>query len=218
MPDPKPIIGHAAASVLTLCTALAAIGCGPIFLQTGGQSSFRSDLHPVELDARLPTRVYRWADKNTADVFLTDLDPEILTRPDDLAQATGQIVHIKLFLRPRPGRTPIQETACSATMRYVVLADGRAGLYTGGGFLFPLNAPGGKTFRAILPESVLELAAKTDGFDDRIGRGSLAMRFRATLNDALAADIDAAADRFTRALDPVEPERTIPLAIEPTGN
>ena len=135
---------------------------------------------------------------------MTDIPPEVLEDPARLAQASGQILHVHMFLKPRPGRTPIERTACSATVRYVVLAEGRAGVYAGGGFLFPGGTPDGGRFSGVLPEATLALDGKTEGFRDALGRGVFSTRFSAANDEVLARVIRRASDRVALSVDAVD--------------
>jgi hypothetical protein len=137
----------------------------------------RGALHPT-----LPTRIYRFVDDNTADIILTDLSLEDLTS-DAALPASGQIVHVQLFIRPRPGRTPIERTACSASLRYAVLARGEAGIYAGAGFLVPESVPGGSLFGGSMTRSPVRLVRATAQFVDLLGPAEADVSFIAKRDD-----------------------------------
>ncbi|MEM0983996.1 MAG: hypothetical protein AAGI17_08610 [Planctomycetota bacterium] len=178
-------------------------GCG--YLRTGiiQRAEFASTRTPATLKPDFETKVYTADDRNTADLYLTDIAPAVIEDRRALAAATGQILHVHMFLRPKPGSTPIEESAISVTVRYIVLVDGRAGVYSGGGFMLPAGEPNGGRFGGSIPEATLRLAGKTEGFDDLIEHGILKFRGRARRNDEVAEIIGRAMDRLAVSVDPV---------------
>ena len=155
-------------------------GCGALSVLTGTSGAFVSDEQPHRLDPDFRTRVFDFEDRNTADVVMSDLPIEVLIDADAWQNATGQIVHARMFVQPRPGRTPIEKTACSVTMRYIVLAgEGEYGIYAGGGFMLPDGKPDGDRFSGTISNASLRLVSATPGFKDLIGSGTLGLDFRA---------------------------------------
>lgn len=130
----------------------------------------------------LPHRVYRFVDENTADIILTDLSIEDLTGDAGLPP-TGTVMHVQLFIRPRPGRTPIAHTACSATVRCAVLAHGQVGMYGGAGFLIPDDTPGGKSFGGTISRAPVRLLRATEAFEDQLGISEADVGFTAGRDD-----------------------------------
>ena len=195
---------------MALIFALALPACGA---KTKADARLVSAQFPVDLAPDLTTRVYSPRNDSSADIYLTDLDQQALTRAlaDPADPTTGTIVHLHMFVRPRPGKTPIDATALSATVRYLVLARGQAGVYDGGGFLLPEGTPGRETFSASVPSATVRLAALTPAFVDRVGRGDLRIRFKAERDEPTADLIARVADRFAaRAIattdeDPLAP-------------
>lgn len=185
--------------------ALAIPGCGGISLPgRSGSGSIVSDVQPTELRPRLSTQVYeRLQTDNEADIYLTDLDPAVLNDPDALASATGHIVHLHMFLRPKAGRTPIEASAVTLTVRYTILADGVAGTYAGAGFVFPRGKPGEDRFAGRVVDATLRLAVATPGFVDRLGVATLRMPFSARLDPTVAGQARELLDTIALASQPV---------------
>lgn len=156
--------------------------------QTGGE------LELSESSARL-TSVYRGIDENTADVYVTDLPLSRLADPEDnLADASGMIVHVHIFLVPKAGSTPIDATASNAAVRQVVLASGATGVYGGGGFVSVRDEIGDENFGAVIRGSSVRLVRRGPGFADRLGpstvRGTLSARRDERAARAIAARMD----------------------------
>ncbi len=171
------------ACVLTMVTLG---GCG-----TPGMA-LRSAQGRGTLDPDFTTRCYiPTDDKAGADVYLTDLPPELWRLDSDLAGISGTIVHVHLFLRPRAGKTPQVETASNLNIRYVVIGRGAVGAYAGGGFLLPSGTPGDETFGGRIDRASLRLARASEGFKDLLGPCELSGRFRAERNEAAARLIEA---------------------------
>ena len=150
----------------------------------------------ARLAPELITRAYTYSDENTVHIYLSDLTPAELESPD----AVGQIVHIHMFIRPNPGRTPIERDALNATIRHAILApDGATGIYAGGGFLLPKTSARSGTFKGTIAKGSLRLEAATPNFTDALGPANL----RATLDipeskplaDQMAARLAEAAKR-----------------------
>jgi hypothetical protein len=197
---------------MPICRFLAAV----VFLAPWGCSALPPALvgvrSSVEVNAvegetalrpDLPHRLYRYVDENTADVILTDLSLEDLTREAG-PPATGTIAHVQLFIRPRPGRTPIAQAACSATVRYAVLARGQVGVYGGAGFLLPESAPGGGLFGGSMARAPMRLVRATDLFVDRLGAAEVSVSFTARRDDEAVARWIGLVDRLALIGKPVE--------------
>ncbi|MBZ0173218.1 MAG: hypothetical protein K8E66_12615, partial [Phycisphaerales bacterium] len=123
------------------------------------------------------TRVFDFQDHNTADLVLSDLDAATLADRASWDGAVGQVLHARMFIKPRAGRTPIESTACSVTLRYLVLAGGEYGIYAGGGFLLPDGAPDGNKFSGKISNASMRLVSSSPGFKDLIGSGRMSLSF-----------------------------------------
>jgi len=123
----------------------------------------------VVLSPHLRTIGYRAIDESTADIYLSDIPLDRLAATDSLDDLTGSIIELHMFVNPKPGKTPIETTASSVTIRQVILAGGQIGLYGGGGFLFPNGSPGDTSFGGRIKHGSVRLLAATAGFRDRLG-------------------------------------------------
>jgi hypothetical protein len=159
----------------------------------------------LEVAPAFHTAVFTNSDQNTVDVLLTDLPVERLLNPaDPMADVSGSIVHVHLFLMPKAGRTPIDDTACNSTVRHMIVAQGALGLYGGGGFLFPNSDADGATFSATLEDASLRLIRRGPGFADRLGGPARASgAFTAQRDDALAKALQGRFGRLSDALTDV---------------
>lgn len=177
----RRLTGIVAAIATTTLFGVVVAGCGGV---RGGSSGYR--LTSIQSQATLaPSLKHGWfhaADENSADLYLTDLSPETLTSQQALATASGNIVHVRMLLRPRAGRTPIEPTALSAAVVHVVLADGQIGVYQGGGFMQPSGSTAERTFGGSIRGGSMHLGAATPGFVDRLGAAQLTAGFRAERN------------------------------------
>lgn len=168
-------------AILALAALGASVNLGGCAGGRGGASGYR--LTSIQSRATLaPTLSSGWfqaADENSADIYLTDLPREALTSHEAMAGATGNIVHIRMLLRPRAGHTPIEPTALTAAVVHVVLAGGEIGVYRGGGFMTPSGSTGDRTFGGSITGGSVQLGAATPGFADRLGPSQLTTGFRA---------------------------------------
>ena len=182
--------------------ALALAGC------QGSNIRIESSQTPYFLAPDIYRAVYTYRDENEVDVYLTDLDPEDLRRLPDGSYPTpppGQITHIHLFLRPWPGRTPIDPTAANTTVRHAVFAPAaQVGVYAGGGFLLPRSTAESGRFDARMINATLVLRQASERFDDRLGpvrmRGTIRANHDERTARILAAALEASLAR-TREIE-----------------
>jgi len=160
-------------------------GAGSTNLELRGVSSERV------LAPALEHRVYRYADSNTADFFLTDLPEELWTPDADFRNVSASIVHVHSFIEPRPGRTPIADGASNVTVRYLVVSRGALGLYGGGGFLWRSGEPGDANAGGELRGASMTLVRSTPGFQDVLGPSELSGTFSARKDAEKAAKLEA---------------------------
>ena len=147
------------------------------------------DAGRVTLEGDFTTATYSLDGRNRATLVLIDgpvEDPE-------------QIVTIRLFWRPRAGKTPIDPNATNAAIQYVIFDGdgGDVGIYTGAGFLFPRNKPNFDRFNGGLWQANLQLSARTVGFKDLLGQAHLSGDVKATF-DPIATETHL--DRINRLI------------------
>lgn len=174
-------------SALLLAGATGIGGCG-----TRASVTLTSPMTGASLRPNLVTRVYTAQDENTVDVYLTDLTPEQLGAPfseDPGTRPVGQIVHIHMFIRPSPGKTPIEPQASNCSIRHLILAPGATGLYGGGGFLLPSGSAASGTFGGSISAGTLRLQASTPTFHDALGPTEVRASFRIKESRELALTI-----------------------------
>jgi hypothetical protein len=146
--------------------ALALAGCGSFgdftgFAMPRGDLAVRS-VGPEEQTAsrgRFDTAVYSVEDAETVHLLLID----------GSEAAPSQVVHVKMFWRPRAGRTPFDPTATNTTVRYVVFEGDHVGVYGGGGLLRPHDLPGDERWGATLLNATLRLLDRSEGYEPALG-------------------------------------------------
>lgn len=187
--------------ILAFATLL--LGCSP---SVGASSGVRLNgiSTSIGLRPRLVTKAYVHADASSASLYFTDLSDAALTPESDLAGVSGTIVHIHLFAIPKAGKTPIDRTASTATVRTLVLAEGHIGVYGGGGFMMPSGKPGGRSFGGSISGASIRLTGSTPGFEDRIGAGEFSASVAAPLDQTTARRIAARLEELIRFTTPVE--------------
>ncbi|MCC7388716.1 MAG: hypothetical protein IT431_08090 [Phycisphaerales bacterium] len=158
---------RAAAALAALLTLPLITGCSRIFTASGVR--FQSIDRGTILAPAIASSGYRTPDTSTAEFYLSDIPLRDLAQAESFEELNGTIVHIHLFIRPRPGKTPIETTASSATIQAVVLSRGEVGLYGGGGFMLPAGTPGDDTLGGSIQDGSVRLLAATPGFADRLG-------------------------------------------------
>ena len=168
--------------LLVIFTALV-LGCAG----TGGASddalSIQSRSNPEDIAVGGFDRgIYSMDGPSRLTILLTD-------GPVD---APNRALIVRMFWKPKAAATPLDETATNATVQYIVFNRGTdtppVGIYSGGGFLYPENDPGGQSLQANLWQATLNLADKSEGFQDTLGSSILRGRFTATRDDEGMAD------------------------------
>jgi len=214
---PSPALRGAILALVAASAALPACSAVGIRIPSG-----KAEVVGVETGARLaprfPTRAYTSTDDDTADIYLTDLSADDLTALFENPAASGvsgQIVHLHMFVRPKPGRTPIADTAISATVRYAVIAEGRVGLYSGAGFLFPNGKPGANVLGGSITNADLRLERATPGFIDRLGPSQMSVAFNAVLDEPLADELHRRLEVMAQTAAPVESSEAARAATLP---
>lgn len=204
-----------------LAGLLAAAGGGCAVFRTGGPSgslSLESFDTGERIQPRITSAAYKFVDQNTADIYLTDLpEDRLLSERPDVSGMSGTLIHIRLFLVPKAGKTPIDDTACNAAFRTIVVASSEggagssgvrteAGMYEGGGFLYPSDRPGESVLAGSVFGSSARLTAGSPGFADRITPGMMDGKFRAPRDDDRATEFAAAFETLSRSLTPATQE------------
>jgi hypothetical protein len=178
---------------------IALVAAAPLVLQGCALESsvqVRSVHSPVVDAPALPVSVYSRIDDTTANIYLTDLQASALDAGTPLDGISGRIVHLHMFLLPDAGSTPIETSACSVTVRHIVIAGGEVGIYGGGGFLKPRRQIAGDSIQGQIRSATLRLTASTPNFADRLGP--------ANMNATIAARRDeAAAKRIGQRLEDI---------------
>ena len=168
---------------------------------SGGSSRVISDTTGSVYSTKLGTRVYSYHDDNTADIYLTDLSDAQLTaffqKNADWSQISGTLVHIHLFLDPKPGKTPIEPTAANASIRYAIISSGQVGIYDGAGFMLPGQKPGNNSISGSFAAAPLRLSRATEGFSDPLTPARLDMSFDAKLDELAAPELQARIDALS---------------------
>jgi hypothetical protein len=178
-------IGLAAA--LALGASLGGCGDWRLFAaRSSGDLRAVSELQKVQYAPTWRTAVYRSADSQSAEIYLTDLPLDRLSDLDDpLTDLTGSIVQVSLFMQPRAGRTPIDDSACNAAFRQLVISGPARGVYGGGGFVIPQGL-GSAQLRGSVDGATLRLIRMNEGFVDPIGPGEMVGTFRARFDAELS--------------------------------
>ncbi len=206
---------------VALLTAVAAAvaGCSQWRGSGGGESlvltSAARDGVVYAPPAKTLDGVYRRVDASTADVYLTDLDIDALAhgRPVDKAgEGGGGVMHIRLFMPPRAGRTPLDDSGCNLSIRQVIVAHDGArggaamGLYAGGGFAYPSGTIGDSTLGGTIDGATLRLTRATPSFEDLLGPSTAAVRFSVRRDDETAQRIGLRLDEWASRMPSVKAE------------
>lgn len=123
-----------------------------------------------------------------------DLDTATLLLLEGPIENPTQAVTVRMFWKPKAGRTPISRQATNATVHYVIFAGEEVGIYSGAGFVFPSGKPGKGTLKFSVWDANLVLSDRTNRFSDRLGpalvRGSVVAKLDEAKASALLNDLN----------------------------
>ncbi|MDZ4830782.1 MAG: hypothetical protein SGJ09_11370 [Phycisphaerae bacterium] len=117
---------------------------------------------PAAIDSLLPFGTYATTESDQS-MIVSDVPLEALLKG---GVREGQFLHAQLLWEPKPGATPVDPSATNVTLRYVVVSNGKLGLYGGAGFAWPRGTPGEDPLTLVVQGSSLSLLASTEGFID----------------------------------------------------
>lgn len=153
--------------------------------------------NPVHIATDFPTAVCATDPHVDGTIWLTDIPMGNLTSGQ---VETGQILHIELLWTPRPGYTPIDYEATNISVRYIVISNGKYGIYEGGGFGYPLGSPDSSSMVLNIEGVTLQLAESTDGFIDLLSPAVLTGTFNGSCDTGMSVMIrDATSQLVTDA-------------------
>lgn len=93
--------------------------------------------------------------------------------------AVREFLHVQVYWRPHPGKTPADPTMADALIRYAIATREGTAFYTGTGFVFPRTKPG-RTLEIALESGRLRLVSTAGTLRDVLGEtrvsGSLIAR------------------------------------------
>jgi hypothetical protein len=157
------------------------------------------------LAPRAVTSIYRYGDRNTMDIIVSDLPYDALVRGLDAGRLSGNVTHIHLFFNPEPGRTPLDASASNTTIRHIVFVNDQLGVYGGGGLLRPSSVSGDSRVTASIRGASMRLLDATPGFIDRLGSADLVGSLSATRDDeATTAAVNRLAVLYLRVDEAIE--------------
>jgi hypothetical protein len=181
MPRPLTLRWTFALFAAGLFAACSVGGCG-----ARGTVRIESKISEAVLAPTPRLFAFRPSGESGADLLITDLTREQLDPGIPLDALEGNITHIHMFLYPRAGMTPIENTASTTTIRHVVLSRGAVGVYGGGGFLSPKGGTDDRFFGGRMREAPVVLTEATPDFHDPLGASSMSVDIRAPQDEALS--------------------------------
>ena len=168
--------------VRVVCLFVVAMLMGGCTTDLGGRLSLKSQSYQgTSLIAGFGASYYSVDDKNNVTVLLIDGPVD---RPT-------QAVAIHMFWHPRAGRTPIDPTATNATIHYTIFSGDdyqEVGIYSGAGFVYPLDKIGEDRLNADVWQATLRLVDRSEAFQDLLGQAVLDGYLTATRDDAAVAN------------------------------
>lgn len=190
-------------SLLCLGACVSVPGCS--IVRGGGGSRIATQASHDGTGSELPLNALRAVfvpgQAAIADAYLTDLPPAALEGAVDLSQVQGVLVHAHVLTQPKAGRTPIATSATTASVRLIIVSNGQAGLYAGGGFGdFDVDA---KTLTGSLRGASMRLVRATKGFQDVLGPSALTLQVNAKADEPASMQANNAITALIDAMEPV---------------
>lgn len=197
---------------LSLCVALGATALLPLL---AGCSKPSLKIESINSDATLAPRavtsIYRYGDRNTMDIIVSDMPYDVLLQGLDAGHVSGNITHIHLFFNPEPGRTPLDASASNTTIRHIIFVNEQLGVYGGGGLLRPSSTTGDSRVSASIRGASMRLLDATPGFIDRLGSADLVGSISARRDDeATTAAVNRLAVLYLSVDEAIEASTELP--------
>jgi hypothetical protein len=161
----------AAWAIVAVMLAAGLGGCA-----RGGNLTITSTVDGSALVSDFDFAVYQYRGRNAVDVVM-------VKGTDDAPQ---QLVHVRMYWVARAARTPTSVRATNTTISYVIFEGDQAGVYGGGGMLFPSRTATGGTFSARLENAALRLMDASGEFAGDLKLADAAGSFRATYDPGRA--------------------------------
>ena len=167
-----------------------AFGCTDSFRGLPGFRSSGAGDKDLTIQSRTDPQVYTVGGFDQGVYTQTDPSSMTVLLTDGPMNELNRALIVRMFWRPVAAATPLDETATNATVQYIIFnrnpgeADRTTvGIYSGGGFLYPISELGSPTLDASLWQATLTLADANPGFEDHLGASVLKGRFTAQRND-----------------------------------
>ncbi len=148
--------------VLTLLLLLTGLAGCQVGLPLGDSSLTVQPQKGEAQTAHFKTACYSYDDHHNLTIVLIE----------GPADSPRRAATIRVFWRPRTGRTPLDKTATNATIRYMVFPPSdppMVAVYGGAGFVNPRSEEGDATYRGDLWQANLRLSDASEGYRDAIG-------------------------------------------------
>ena len=148
--------------------------------------SMSLDNEPVLLQGKFAYGYYTINPSGSTSLLLSDVSLEQWKRGD---VRDGQALHVQLLWQPKPGATPLDETATNISISHVIVSSGEIGIYAGGGFAIPRGTPGDDHLSLALRDASIELSDSTSGFQDLLSPARMTGSITASLDDDAALEL-----------------------------
>ena len=126
-------------------------------------------------------------------IWMTDIPLDQLTSG---VFSDGQIIHLQLLWKPVAGKTPLSSSSTNLAIKHIIIADGKVGVYTGGGFCLPNGSPQ-KGMSLYIEEATIALQEGAIGFNDLLTPATMTGRVSSVPNTRIARQIETVAKLIT---------------------
>jgi len=168
------------------------VGC-TIWSSVGDLKVQSQNADPVILPFTPTNAVYSYNTSGEASFWVSDIPF------DELLQGVvtqGQIIHLELLWIPKPGKTPMDDSATNASIRHIIIEDGELGIYGGAGFVIPRGKLGKRTAHLSINQASLTLQDNTASFVDLLTPAQLSGDLSAQLDDGMARNLKFSISQF----------------------
>ena len=127
---------------------------------------------------------------NEGDVWMTDIPLDQLVEGNFL---NGQIIHLQVLWTPVAGKTPLASTSTNLSIEHIIIADGRVGIYGGGGYCWMSGNPE-KGMQLYIEDATIAIQEQSNGFLDLLTPATMNGRVRSVPDQTTARQIATAAE------------------------
>lgn len=176
--------------LLIVLSIQACTSVGTISTHSSSLEVYSMGLDRVVLQPNCTTIVCTNGFANEGEIWMTDIPLEQLEEGNF---TNGQILHLQVLWTPVAGKTPLTSTSTNLSIEHIIVAEGRVGVYGGGGYCWMSGDPE-NGMQLSVEDATIAIQEQSNGFIDLLTPATMSGRVRSVSNPTIARQIASAAE------------------------